>query len=802
MKFSLSWLKKHLETDATLEEIVEAMVRVGLEVEEVENPAERLKAFTIAEVLEAEQHPDADKLRVCKVKTVDGEKQIVCGAPNARAGIKVAYAGVGTYVPGIDVTLSKAKIRGVESHGMMCSARELQLGDDHDGIIEAPAEAEVGQSVVEALDANDPVIDFEVTPNRPDTNGVMGVARDLAAAGLGKLITPEFEMPEGQFECPQKIQLEFTEETQNACPAFGGIYIRGVKNGPSPQWLQDALVAIGLRPINALVDMTNYVSVDRARPLHVYDADKLEGPIRTRLGRADDDTYEALDNKEYKPDETMTVIADDTRVLGFGGIMGGTYSGCTEETKNVFIEAAYFDPTRTAKTGRKTGIISDARYRFERGIDPQSILPGLAQAAHMVLEICGGEPSDVEYAGEAPAGTKVIEFPPSEVKRLTGLDVAEDEMERILRELDFQIVRGAKWQITTPSARPDMEGKADVVEEIARVIGFDNLPEETLPPLHAVERPKYSKAQDRVRLAKRALAGRGYLEAVTWSFCDGPHAALFGSGQNDPNLVLANPISSDLGVMRPSILPGLVAAMGRNADRGRKNLAVFEVGPAYQSDQPDGQRTVAAGIRDSNPPRHWENGSVEANVFGVKADAIRVLEASGVQAGNLMTLTDTPMYYHPGRSGVLSMGPKNHLAYFGELHPRVLKKMDVEGPLYAFEVILDKIPAGKARATKSKPALNASDLMPLTRDFAFVVPSETPAENLLKAIRGAEKKLIASVSLFDVYEGKGVEEGKKSLAVEVTLQPMEKTLTDEEIEAVSQRIITQAEKATGATLRS
>ncbi len=802
MKFSLSWLKKHLETDATLDQVVETMVRVGLEVEQVENPAEKLKDFSIGEVLHAEKHPDADKLKVCRVATKDGEKQIVCGAPNARTGIKIAYAAVGTYVPGIDVTLSKAKIRGVESFGMMCSARELELGDDHDGIIEAPQDAKVGEPVANLLGANDPVIDFEVTPNRPDTNGVMGVARDLAAAGLGRLVSESYNLPESDFASPQKIELEFDDDNKNACPAFGGIYVRGVKNGPSPQWLQDILRGIGLRPINALVDMTNYVSVDRARPLHVYDADKLNGPIRARLGRADDPSFVALDGKEYKPDETMTVIADEKNVLGFGGIMGGEDTGCTEQTKNVFIECAYFDPARTARTGRRTGIISDARYRFERGIDPQSITPGLAQAVAMVTDMCGGEPSRIELAGDPPAGTKKINFPPAEVKRLTGLDMSEEEMEKILSALDFEVERGATWTVTAPSARPDIEGKADLVEEIARIKGFDELPEATLPPLDAVERPKYSKAQDRVRLAKRALSGRGLLEAVTWSFCDGPVAALFGAGQSNPDLVLANPISSDLGVMRPSVLPGLVAAIGRNAARGRKNLALFEVGPAYITDQPDGQRTVAAGVRAGHAQRHWQENSTGDGVFASKADALNVLAAAGVQTGALMILETAPGHYHPGRSGILSMGPKNHLAYFGELHPRVMREMDVDGPLYAFEVILDKIPPGKLRPTKSKPALNASDLMPLSRDFAFVVTSDLPAENLLKAVRGAEKKLISNVALFDVYEGKGIEDGKKSLAIEVTLQPMEKTLTDEEIDAVSQRIIAQAEKATGATLRS
>ena len=799
MKFTLSWLKKHLDTDATLDEIVEAMVRVGLEVEEVENPAERLAAFSIGEVLEASPHPDADKLQVCRVATKDGEQQIVCGAPNARAGIKVAYAPVGAYVPGIDVTLGKAKIRGVESNGMMCSARELEMGDDHDGIIEAPKASEVGQPLVEAMGANDPVIDFEVTPNRPDTNGVAGVARDLAAVGLGTLITQDFVEPDGgAYDSPVKIELDFASGTENACPVFAGIHMRGVTNGPSPKWLRDQLRAIGLRPINALADITNFISYDRARPLHVYDASKITGTIRARLGRKGEE-LEALDGKTYKIDETMTVIADDARVLGLGGVMGGEYSGAEEETTDIFIESAYFDPTRTAKTGRKTGIVSDARYRFERGIDPASALPGLAQAVAMVREICGGDVSHVEMAGTVPDGTEPVMFPPEEVARLTGLDIDGDEMECILTALGFVVSRDGVWSVVAPSFRPDIEGKADIVEEIARIRGFEDIPSTPLPRLSAVEAPKYSRAQDRVRLAKRALAGRGYLECVTWSFCDAPQAALFNGGQSEPSVVLVNPISSDLGVMRPTILPNLVAALGRNADRGRANLALFEVGPAYAGDAPGDQATLAVGAQLANPPRHWQ-GASQADVFTAKADAMAVLAAAGAPVANLMVRSGAPDWYHPGRSGVLSLGPKNVLAQFGELHPRVLKELDVDGPVFAFEVFLDNIPEGKSKATKAKPALDASAYQPVRRDFAFVVDAAMPAEDLLKAVRGAEKKLISAVSLFDVYEGPNVGDGRKSLAVEVTLQPKDRTLTDDEIDAVAARIVAQAEKA-GATLR-
>jgi phenylalanyl-tRNA synthetase beta chain len=804
MKFTLSWLKEHLETDASLADIVAGMVKVGLEVEHVDDPAERLKAFTIGEVLSAEKHPEADKLRVCKVATKDGILQIVCGAPNARAGIKVAYAPVGAYVPGIDVTLTKAKIRGVESHGMMCSARELELGEDHDGIIEAPAAAKVGDPVAAALGATDAVIEFEVTPNRPDTNGVAGVARDLAAAGLGRLIAGAPAPVKGAFPCPQRIGLHFPSGAENACPAFAGRLIKGVKNGPSPKWLADRLRAIGLRPISALVDVTNFVAYDRARPLHVYDADRLKGEIHARLGRSGE-IFLALDGKTYEVDDTMTVIADDNGVLGLGGIIGGEASGCTDETRNVFIESAYFDPLRTAKTGRKTGLHSDARYRFERGVDPAFVVPGLEMATRLILDLCGGEASDALVAGAPPIERRTVAFPPSETKRLTGIDVKPEQAEEILTALGFKVSRADPWLVDAPTWRPDIEGKADLAEEIARVVGFDALPAIALPARGAVESPKLTLNQDRRRLVKRALAARGMFEAVTWSFTDERYAALFSGGPNwlaAQGLILANPISSDLGSMRPSILPNLVAALQRNADRGRRDLALFEVAPVYASDRPDGQQSAAGGARLSNPQRHWAKAARPADAFTAKADAIAALEAAGAKTDQLQTTADAPAWFHPGRSGVLRLGPKLALAHFGELHPRVLKAMDVDGPVFAFEVFIDQIPTPKPRATKTKPALEVVELLPVRRDFAFVVDRALAADHLLKAVRGAEKKLIADVTLFDVYEGKGVPEGKKSLAVEVTLQPREKTLTDEEIEAVGRAIIAAAEKGAGAVLRA
>ncbi len=803
MKFTLSWLKEHLETEASLDEIVETMVAVGLEVESVDSPADRLAAFTIGEVLEAEKHPDADKLKLCKVATKDGAMQIVCGAPNARVGIKIAYAPVGAYVPGIDVTLKKAKIRGVESFGMMCSVRELELGDDHDGIVEAPAEAKVGDPVADWLGTNDPVIDFEVTPNRPDTNGIDGVARDLAAAGLGKLITPTPKSIKGAFESPQKVELRFSDETKDACPAFAGRYIRGVKNGPSPQWLQDRLRAIGLRPISALVDITNFVTYDRARPLHVYDADKLKGVLHARLAEKGE-KFLALDGKEYEADETMTVIADDNDAEGFGGIIGGEETGCSEDTVNVFVECAYFDPLRTAKTGRKTGLTTDARYRFERGVDPNFILPGIEMATQMVLDLCGGEPSEVELAGAVPAFEKTVLYPTTEVLRITGMDVKPEGQERILTALGFEVRKSDPWQVDVPSWRPDIEGKADIVEEVSRIVGFDHLPTATLPLTNAVEAPKLTPAQERRGRARRALAARGLMEAITWSFTDEKYAALFRNldEMKAAGLYLANPIASDLGVMRPSVLPNLLAALQRNADRGRTDLALFEVAPTYESDQPDGHKDTAGGVRRIDAQRHWSTAShTDDGVFRAKADALAALEAAGAPVANFQSASPGPEYFHPGRSGYLQLGPGKKLAAFGEIHPRVLKAMDVDGPVYGFEIALDDIPAGRKKNVKTKPALNASDLLSVKRDFAFVCDADVEAEALIKAVRAGDKALITDVALFDIYQGKGVPDGKKSLAVEVTLQPRDKTLTDEEIETVSKRILAQAEKATGAQLR-
>ncbi|WP_417483513.1 phenylalanine--tRNA ligase subunit beta [Maricaulis sp.] len=798
MKFPLSWLKYHLETTASLDEIAEAMTMAGLEIEEIDNPAEKFGAFTVAYVQEAVAHPDADKLRVCTVETVDGIKQIVCGAPNARTGMRAVYAPLGAYIPGLDFSLDKKprKIRGVESSGMMCSAKELELGEDHDGIIDLEGDWPVGTPAVVALGQDDVVIDFEVTPNRPDWLGVRGIARDLAATGIGTLKDVPIEPVPGTFPCPIKVELDWPE----ACPVFAGRLIRGVRNVASPEWLQKALRSIGLRPINALADITNLISYDRCRPLHVYDAAKLSGHLHARRGAGDSDAFEALDKKTYTPTEDMCVIADEAHCLGFGGIMGGTYSGCSDATTDVFIEAAWFDPLITRATAKATGIDSDAKYRFERGVDPQSIIDGVEYATRLILKICGGKASETAVFGEIPAAPADIEFPISEVKRLTGLDLPRAEILRILTTLGFKPTgAGDVLTVGVPSWRMDCSLKADLVEEIARIHGFDKLTATSLerPPVR--RQAPATVMQLRARNARRALAVRGYQEAVTWSFCETSQAALFGG--HGTGLALENPISSELDVMRPTALIHLLTALQANADRGLSDARLFEVGPVYLTDQPDGQLLVATGVRRITSARHW-TGSRAPDVFDVKADAMAALEAAGAPAASLQVAPEARDWWHPGRSGVLRQGPKNVMAEFGEIHPRVLKALGIDGRVLAFEIVLDAIPKPrKANGLKARTQLDRADLTPVKRDFAFLVDKTVAADALIRAAKGADKALITDVTVFDVYEGKGVPEGQTSLAIEVVLQPRDKTLTDEDIDAVAAKVIAKVTGATGGTLR-
>lgn len=805
MKFTLSWLKDHLETDASLAEIVETLTRIGLEVESVEDPAERLRTFTIARVVEARPHPNADRLKVLTVETGTGDAplQIVCGAPNARAGLVGVLARPGDYIPGLDVTLSVGKIREVESFGMMCSERELELSDEHNGIIELAADAPVGSSFAAFAGLDDPVIEIGLTPNRPDCTAVAGIARDLAAVGLGKLRDRRPEPVRGQGACPVGVTLDFGD-TPSLCPVFGLRLVRGVRNGPSPDWMQKRLKAIGLRPINALVDITNYMTFDRGRPLHVFDAAKVSGNLVVRRAR-DGEELLALDGRTYRFDETMCVIADDNGVESIAGIMGGEHSGCSEDTVDVLIESALWDEVNIARTGRRLGINTDARYRFERGVDPQFCLPGLDLATRMVIEICGGTASEAVVAGAVPDTERMIDFPLSEVKRLSGLSLSPPEIKGVLTRLGFWVAgTGDTVKVAPPSWRPDVHGKADLVEEVLRIVGLDKVEPAPLPRASAVAGRILTAAQARRSQARRTLAVRGMKEAVTWSFISRAQAEAFGGG--DATLALVNPISSDMSDMRPSLLPGLVAAAQRNADRGYGDVALFEVGQVFAGAAPEGQSMVAAGLRRGTAvlqgaDRHWSGNAPHVGVYDAKADAEAVLAAIGAPVDKLMVFTDVPAYLHPGRSGEFRLGPKTVLARFGELNPRTLRALDVEGPLAVFEVFLDALPEAKSKPGRSKGAFLASDLMPVRRDFAFVVDEAVTADRLIKAARGADKALLADVTLFDVYRGAGIEPGRKSMAIDVTLQPRERTLTEAEIEAVGAKVRAAVEKATGGTLR-
>ncbi|RWB29471.1 MULTISPECIES: phenylalanine--tRNA ligase subunit beta [unclassified Mesorhizobium] len=802
MKLTLSWLKDHLETDASLAEIVERLTSIGLEVEHVDDRSS-LKPFVIAKVLTAVQHPDADRLRVLTVDTGDGKApvQVVCGAPNARAGLIGAFAAPGTYIPGIDVTLAVGKIRGVESHGMMCSERELELSEEHDGIIDLPADAPVGTSYAAYAHLDDPVIEINLTPNRPDATSVYGIARDLAASGLGRLVGGAIKPHAGDGMCPVKVKIEAPE----LCPGFALRLVRGVKNGPSPKWLQQRLIAIGLRPISALVDITNYVTFDRGRPLHVFDANKVAGNLTVRRAR-DGEKVLALDGREYTLTPDMCVIADEDGVESIAGIMGGEHSGCDENTTDVLIESALWDPITTARTGRTLGIISDARYRFERGVDPEFMVPGVELATKLVLDFCGGTPTETEVVGYAGHVEKIVSFPLSEVKRLTGIEVPRDGSLAILSRLGFKPEGvGDVINVAVPSWRPDVDGKADLVEEVMRIHGVDNIAPQPLGAHDAVNAKILTVLQVRTRAAKRALAVRGMMEAVTWSFIPAKHAELFGGDQTA--LKLANPIAADMSDMRPSLLPGLIAAAQRNADKGIGDVALFEVSGTYEGDAADQQRRVAAGVRRGTAKldgsgRHWAGNAGSVGVFDAKADAIAALEACGAPVERLQIEAGGPAWYHPGRSGTIKLGPKVILGTFGEFHPKTLEGLDVSGPLCGFEVFVDAVPEPKARPTRTKPRLELSAFQAVKRDFAFVVDKAVEAGTLTRAALAADKKLITNVSVFDVFEGASLGAAKKSIAIEVSIQPIEKTLTDEDFEALAKRIVENVHKQTGGVLRA
>jgi phenylalanyl-tRNA synthetase beta chain len=803
VKFTLAWLKEHLDTDATLAEIVDKLTMIGLEVESVEDRAAKFAPFTIASVVSAVQHPNADRLRVCMVDTGSGAPvQVVCGAPNARTGMKGVFAPPGTHIPGTGVDLKVGTIRGVESRGMLISERELGLSDNHEGIIDLPADAPVGQPFSTLLGIDDPVIDINLTTNRPDCTGVNGIARDLGAASVGIFKDRTAKTVKGEFPCTATVTLDLPG-TPAWCPAFALRLVRGVKNGPSPEWLQKRLTAIGLRPINALVDITNFITYDRGRPLHVFDAAKVKGNIVVRRARAGE-TLVALDGKTYTLDPGICVIADDNGVESLAGIMGGEASGCDENTTDVLIESALWDALNVAQTGRKLGINSDARYRFERGVDPAFTLPGLDLATQMVLDLCGGTPSEVTLAGEIPMPERVIHVPADEMRRLAGLDAPLTDVKRVLTHLGFYPAGPGPLKVAVPTWRPDVEGKADIVEEVVRILGVDRVPLTPFDRGPAARKPVLTPLQTRTRKARRALAARGLTEAVTWSFISKPQAELFGGGS--AALTLANPIAAELSDMRPSLLPGLLAGAQKNADRGYPDVALFEVGQIFKGDRPEDQFTAATGLRrglakSTGPGRHWSNGSAQLDVFDAKADALAVLAAVGAPAQALQIVPGGPAWFHPGRSGTIQIGPQNILGHFGELHPRALEALDAEGPLVAFEVVLERILEPKAKPTRAKPAIDLSPFQPVERDFAFVVDRNVKAGDIVRAAQNVDRKLIAGVSVFDVYEGKGIDPGKKSIAIAVAIQPREKTMTDEEIDALGKKIVAEVAKRTGATLR-
>jgi phenylalanyl-tRNA synthetase beta chain len=801
MKFTLSWLKEHLDTDEPVEKLADKLTMIGLEVENIEDKSRLLAPFTIARVISAEQHPNADRLRVCMVDTGNGAApvQVVCGAPNARAGLVSVFSAPGTYIPGKDITLGVGTIRGVESRGMLCSAAELQISEDHDGIMELPPDAPIGAAYAQWAGLGDPMFEINLTPNRPDCTGVHGIARDLSAADMGKFKDPAIRPIKGEFPCPVKV----TVEDEALCPGFALRLVRGVRNGPSPEWLQRRLTSIGLRPINALVDITNFMTYDRARPLHVFDAAKVNGNLVVRRAR-NGETLLALDGRTYALDSSMCVIADDHGVESLAGIMGGEASGCSQTTTDVLVESALWNEINIAHTGRKLGINSDARYRFERGVDPAFMVPGLEMATRLVMEICGGRPSENVVVGKSFGDDRVIDYPLSEVKRLAGIELPFPEMRRILGHLGFMVAgSGPTVKIAVPSWRSDVHGKADIVEEIVRIVGVDKVPMTPFERGDAPRKPILMPIQLRTRRAKRALAARGMVEAVTWSFIAKPHAELFGGGGSD--LALANPIASDLSDMRPSLLPGLIAAAQANSDRGFPDVALFEVGQVFKGDRPEDQLTATSGVRHGYSSslglgRHW-SGSAIGNALDAKADAFAVLSAAGAPMPALQIVPGGTSWLHPGRSGTIQIGPQNVLGYFGELHPRALEALGADGPMVAFEIILDRIPEAKQKPTRAKPVLELSPFQPVSRDFAFIVDRAVKAGDIVRAAQGTDRKLITTVTVFDVYEGKGIDDGKKSVAIAVTIQPREKTMTDQEIEAVAEKIVSEVNKKTGGVLR-
>lgn len=799
MKFSLPWLKTHLATDADAKTVGDTLTAIGLELEGIDARGADLAAFSVAHVVGVRQHPNADRLNLCDVVTKDGRFEVVCGAPNVRLGMKAIYAPEGSTIPANGMVLKKTKIRGVESHGMLCSSRELKVGDDHDGIIDLGDAPEIGTPAAAVLGLEGPVIDIAITPNRADCFGLHGIARDLAAAGLGQLIEPNLEPVPATVDDRIETRFAFAETERDPCPIFVTRVIKGVKNGPSPAWLQERLKGAGLRPISALVDITNFATLGMGRPLHVFDRAKLQGDFTLKLAEGGE-TFKALDGKDYTLSAGMTAICDASGVVSLAGVMGGETTGCDMETTDVVVEIALFDPIRTAMTGRTLDIVSDARQRFERGLDPALVLPGAELATRLILELCGGEPGPVTVTGSVPDHRREIAFDRREVRRLVGIDVDDGEVERSLTALGCNVVSegDGRYRVTTPTWRHDLARPADLVEEVARLGGLDRVPATSLPMERAARGPILTATQQRRGRVRRMLAARGLNEAATFAFVPAADAELFGGVKAR----LANPISADLDAMRPSILPALTAAVGRNQARALADVALFEVGDVYTGSEPSEQESTAAGVRAGAAlPRHWGDAERSVDALDAKADALAALETAGVRTEALRIDRDTSGHYHPGRSGRLMLGPKNCLAEFGELHPKIVDHFDLTGRPVAFEVFLDRLPKAKPAKTKARPPLQASPYQPVERDFAFLVAAEVPAGDLLQAVRAAEPDLIREVTLFDVYSGKGVPEGQVSMAVSVRLQALDRTLEDAEIDAVAQNITASAAKACGAALR-
>ena len=802
MKFTHSWLKEHIDLSTDQDTLLERLSLVGLEVEDVDRPGEALGAFVVGHVIEAQQHPNADKLQLCTVDIGAAEPmKVVCGAPNARVGLKTVFAPLGATIPANGMVLKPTKIRGVESFGMLCSTSELSLDDAHDGIMELSDSIAAGTLVVDALGLDDTVVTIAITPNRCDCLGVRGIARDVAAMGLGEMKPLEVKPVKGEGECPIRVTFDFPEEHQDACPIFASRLIRGVKNGPSPQWLQDRLRSVGLRPISALVDITNFFTVDRCRPLHVFDASKVTGNLVLRLSKGGE-TMDALNDRSYTLEEGMVVIDDDAGTQSLAGVIGGAPTGVSEETVDVLLECAHFEPVRTAMTGRKLKIESDARYRFERGVDPESVIDGVEAATQMILDLCGGAASELQVTGAVPEWRRTLQMRISRVATLGGLTLPADEVRRILETLGCELTDAGedRLDVAPPPWRSDIEGEADLVEEVLRIHGYDNIPPVAPVRVNALPRPALSQAQSNAARVRRTLAARGMTEAVSWSFMDSETAALFG--EVPESLRIDNPISANLDLMRTTLMPNLLQAVGRNDDRDQGNGALFEVGPQYANDTPKGQSLMASGARSGQTSgRHWGAQPRPVDVFDVKADAMAVVSACGFDPSRLQVVAQAPAYYHPGRSGRLQLGPKNVMAYFGEVHPATLKALGIKGPVVAFEVNLTAVPRAKKGKGQARPLLKRSPYQAVTRDFAFTLDRDVSAEKVIRAAKSANKALIEAVEVFDVYAGENIEAGKKSLAISVRIQPVEGTMTDEEIDKISHAIVERIVRATNGLQR-